>query len=504
MKVLLISAPSRRNTLILPMGLLQVGAILEGLGHTPLIFDPSLDNADQKHNGFGTLDNILDNFKPDIVGYSGVATSYGSAKRYALYIRQRYPRIIQMAGGPLASISSLLLTKASLNVVVHGEAEVSLPLLMEEFCGGRAIHDIPGISFLYENGNAIRNDPAKQIEALDELPLPAYHLVNLPRYFRRMDSIDCYNFKDMIDSDKHMQDIRDRIGTDDRWIEIMTGRGCTHHCLFCYRHMKGVRYFSIDYVVRHLKFLQNSYGIRGFQFADELFNGSRERVFALCDAIEENKLNIFYMVGGARVDKIDEKMLWRLKETGCVEMNYGQESGSDKILKEYRKGTTARQNKEITILTTKKIGLGCPVQLVIGSPGETNDTIRETIQFLKDVDSYRYSSNYLIPLPETPIWEYVVKNQLIDDVEKYLDLVSEFGGASLINLTKMPDRVWKNWGAMMRKELELHYCKKRSLRFRYLYKLTYLSVLPLIPHQFKSLVKHLINLCKREKGNALV
>jgi anaerobic magnesium-protoporphyrin IX monomethyl ester cyclase len=500
MKVLLISAPSRRNAITLPMGLLQVGAILERSGHKPMIFDPILENNQVDYLGFTSLGRILDNFKPDIVGYSGVATSYGSAKQYALCIRQKYPKIIQIAGGPLASIYSLLLSKASLDVVVHGEAELSLPLLIKQLEGGGEIHEIPGISFFHSNDELIRNKPAKQVEDLDELPLPAYHLVDFEKYFHRMNQIDYYNYKDMIDSENHMRDIFNRIGADDRWIEIMTGRGCTHQCLFCYRHMKGIRYFSIDYVIRHLKFLKDKYGIRGFQFADELFNGSKERVFTLCDAIEANRLNIFYMIGGARVDKIDEKMLWRLKETGCVEINYGQESGSDKILKEYRKGTTAKQNKDITILTTKKIGLGCPVQLVVGSPGETEQTIRETIQFLKDVDAFRYSSNYLIPLPETPIWEHVTKNRLIDDVEKYLDTVSEYGGAPLINLTKMSDKAWKNWGAIMRKELELHYCKKQGLKFRYLYMLIYLSLLSFIPIGPKNCVRRVLKFCKLQKG----
>jgi anaerobic magnesium-protoporphyrin IX monomethyl ester cyclase len=503
MKVLLINAPSRRNALVPPMGLLQVGAILEGLGHTPLIFDPILDNTDQKHLSFSSLDQILYSFKPAIVGYSGVATSYGKAKHYALYIRRRYPQIIQIAGGPLASVSSLLLTKASLDVVVHGEAEVSLPLLMEQFDNGKAIHDMPGISFLHTNGETIRNKPATQIENLDELPLPAYHLVDFPRYFRHVqDNIEL--FKDTLGSGKHLQDILDKVGTDDRFVEVMTGRGCTHHCLFCYRHMKGIRYFSVDYVVRHVKFLQENYGMRGFQFADELFNGDTERVFALCDAIEASGLNIFYTVGGARVDKIDEKMLRRLKETGCIEINYGHESGSEKILKEYRKGTTSEQNKDITLLTTKRVGLICPVQLVIGSPGETDNTIHETIQFLKDVDAYRYSLNYLIPLPETPIWEYVTKNRLVNDVERYLDLVAEYGGAPLLNLTQASDRIWKNWQSIIRKELELHYHKKRGPKLLYIYKLIFFKLIAFLPEWLKSFIKRIIRLCKGEKGKSVV
>jgi radical SAM superfamily enzyme YgiQ (UPF0313 family) len=503
MKVLLISAPSRKDALIPPMGLLQVGAILEGLGHTPIIFDPILNIADQKSINFGSLDQILGNFKPDIVGYSGVATSYGMSKQYSLYIRHRFPKIIQIAGGPLASVYSFLLTKASLDVIVHGEAEVSLPLLMEQFDKGRTIHDIPGVSFLHNGSEVIRNKPAKQIEDLDELPLPAYHLVDISRYFRRAKN-NIELFKGTLGSDKHVKDILDAVEDDDRWVEVMTGRGCTHHCLFCYRHMKGIRYFSVDYVVGHVKFLQENYGVRGFQFADELFNGDTQRVCALCDAIEASGLNIFYTIGGARIDKIDEKILRRLKETGCIEINYGHESGSDRILKEYRKGITAEQNKEITLLTTKKVGLICPVQLVIGSPGETDETIHETIQFLKDVDTYRYSLNYLIPLPETPIWEYVTKNRLIGDVEGYLDLVADCGGAPLINLTRMPDKVWKSWASTIRKELELHYHKERGQIFVYIWKLIFFRLSALVPLGLKSFIFNIVGFFNRVKGKYFV
>lgn len=505
MKVLLINAPSRKYSVVPPMGLLQVGAILEGLGHTPLIFDPVLDNSGPDHLGFGFLDQILNSFNPDIIGYSGVATSYGSAKHYALHIRQKRPKIKQIAGGPLASVYSLLLTKASLDAVVHGEAEVSLPLLMEQFDSGRIIHDVPGISFRHANGDVIRNKMAMQIEYLDQLPLPAYHLVDFPRYFRhylRNGSIDL--FKDTLSSDKFVQEILDRLGTDDRWVEIMTGRGCTHHCLFCYRHMKGVRYFSIDYVVRHVKYLKENYGIRGFQFADELFNGSTERVLTFCDAIEANGLDIFYIIGGARVDKIDKKMLKRLKETGCIEINYGHESGSDSILKEYRKGTTAKQNKEITLLTTKEVGLICPIQLVIGAPGETDITIRETIEFLKDVDAYHCSLNYLIPLPETPVWAYVTKNQLVNDVEKYLDQVAERGSAPLLNLTKMPGKIWEGWSSLIRKELELHYCKKRGLKSRYIYMFIILTILPFMPESWKRFLKQVVGRFRGAEGKLVV
>ena len=172
--------------------------------------------------------------------------------------------------------------------------------------------------------------------------------------------------------------------------------------------------------------------------------------------IEKNKLDIFYLIVGARVHNIDEKMLQRLKETGCIEIGYGQESGSDRILKEYYKGVTSQQNKKVTLLTTKKIGIHSPVQLVIGAPGETSETIKENIQFLKDLEAYTYSLNYLIPLPETPIWKQVESNGLVPDLEEYLDLVAEHGGMPLVNLTKVHDNEWGKWSIQIKKEIQLY------------------------------------------------
>ena len=492
MQILLINAPSRRNSLVPPLGLLQVGAIIERLGCTVLIYDPILDDPMLKDPIPKRLDMIVDDFKPNIIGYGGIATSYAKTKKYARYIRNKNKKIIQIAGGPLSSVYELLLMQAWLDVVVHGEAEVSLPLLLERLEGGKPIDNLPGISIL-KDGKVIRNPLPEQIKSLDTLPLPAYHLVELPRYFRHMkDNPGVYN--DGL-SKGRAKELVNIIGEDDRWIEIVTGRGCTHRCLFCYRHMKGVRYYSPDYVVKHITYLKSNYGIRGFQFAEELFNGDINRVYDLCDAIEKNRLDIFYSVGGARVDKMDKAMMKRLKETGCIEINYGQESGSDKILKEYRKGVTVSQNKEITKLTIAE-GLNCPVQLVIGSPGETDSTIKETINFLKDVEGFQYSLNYLIPLPETPIWEYVREKELIKDVEEYLYVVSERGGEPVVNLTEMPDRIWKRWRLKIKKEMRIYYFKKTNQKGRLLIEFFIYSIgefiYPYVPPYIVNIAKRLL------------
>lgn len=472
MNVLLIYMPSRKGKtgFKLPLSLLYVGGIIERSGHRAIIVDPQQEDIDLNKfdsGDFNRIDEVIEEFEPGIVGFGGISTSYGRTKILSQHIKAKYPYIFQIAGGALASVYDLLLTKTAIDLVFHGESEITLAMFLEKFDEKIPYYDIPGISFLHD-GKAIRNIPAKQIEDIDTVPFPAYHLVDIYQYLPNIEEwLNSYHF---LKNGLRFTDIVKRKGRSKNYIMIETSRGCTHRCLFCYRHMHGFRQHSVAYVIKHIKYLKETYGIEGFQFGDELFNANIEWVMSFCDELEKEDINIFYQLGGARVDNINEKVLRRLKETGCMEINYGQESGSDLVLKEYRKGVSSRQNREVTLLT-QEAGLHCPVQIVIGSPGETDSTIKETIQFLKSVNAYHFSLNYLIPLPETPIWKYVMDQRMIPDVERYLDMVAEHGGDPLINLTKAPDNIWASWGYLMRRELELYYLKNHRLKYQYYKKL---------------------------------
>ncbi len=431
---------------MLPLGLLYVGATVERRRHRVKVIDPYLDDATLVafDRNFSSVNKVIEKFVPAVVGYGGIATSYGRTKRLSLYIRERHPEIRQVVGGALASTYDLLLTKTAVGTVFHGETETSLPIFLERLGRGESTEGIEGTS--HRSGFAVvRNNPVEQVLDLDTIPFPAYHLIDVQRYLRASDAMGM------------------------GYLPIVASRGCTNRCSFCYRHVQGIRRHSVGYVIRHIKYLKDTYGISGFQFCDELFNSDYDWVMTLCNAIQEAGLNISYKVSGARADKVDRQMLLRLKETGCVEVDYGQESGSDSILKEYHKGVAAERNREITLLT-KEVGLANTVQLVIGSPGETTSTVRETIRFLKDVDAQEFSLNYLIPLPGAPIWQYVKEQGLVMDTEAYLDRIADVGGTQpIINLTRQPDKVWGGWSRLVVAEMQLYRLRRSRLQ-RYIFR----------------------------------
>jgi anaerobic magnesium-protoporphyrin IX monomethyl ester cyclase len=498
MQILLINIPSRRGKggNCLPLGLLYVGGILERAGHTVEIFDPysiDLELTQFDAGNFSDIDTIIRRNRPEIIGFGGIASSYGRTKKVSEYLHTNYPDIFQIAGGPLSSLYELILTKTHINLIFHGETERTFPPFLEKFEQHESWKGIDGISYL-DGGNVTRNPPAPQIENLDEVPFPSYHLVNLEQYYKSIfDQIAGFlpDAPDTFDQER----ITKKIPPDGALFTLITSRGCTNKCSFCYRHMKGYRQHSVSYVIDHIKFLHSRYGIRGFEFADELFNYNEAWVLEFCDALEREGLDIYYCVLGARVDRMSQKMLDRLKETGCLEINYGQESGSDIILKEYRKGVTPQKNREITLLT-KETGLVCYVQIVIGSPGETQATIDQTIRFLRDVHSYNPSVNYLLPFPETPIWRYVTDNSLIKDVEQYLDRVADEGGSPIVNLTHVPDSVWRSWNFRIKNEMKLseYRNKGRILHYIVYYPVvkTLILVYPVIPHTIIAAAKKIL------------
>jgi radical SAM superfamily enzyme YgiQ (UPF0313 family) len=436
--ILLVNVPSRRATSIniIPLGLLYVGSIVEREGHRAKIYDPylsavSLESFDG--GNYSELDKVLKEFPPDIIGFGGIASSYGRTKKLSAYIKENCPDAFQIAGGPLASVYELLLTKTSINLVFHGETERTLPLFLERFVANQPYSDIPGISTI-DHEAIIRNPLAPQIENLDEIPYPAYHLVNLKAY--SADTID-----------------------------VLSSRGCTHRCSFCYRHMKGHRQHSVAYLVNHIKFLISTYGFRNFGISDELFNAKREWVLDFCEAFERENVQISFRTS-MRADKVDKAMLEKLHSVGCTQINYGHESGSDIILKEFRKGVDVQTNIAVTFLT-RECGINTPVQVVIGSPSETPETIRETTDFLIEVCDQEPSINYLIPFPETPIWQFVIDNELIPDVEKYLDEIAHWGGSPVLNLTAIPNNVWRTWSFRMKADVRLARLKKEERWIRY-------------------------------------
>lgn len=452
MKILFIEVPSRIRNNAPPFGILYAAGAVLRCKHKAKIVNYSNDKF-----SFPSLAKVIREYKPDLIGLGGITPSYNNLKQYTLFLKANYPKLPIIVGGVISSISDLLLTRAKVDMVVHCEAEIAIPFIIRYYQGEVSITEIPGISYL-RDGTVLKNENISQLTSLEDISFPPYELLDMSKYLCSTKKWIDFYFK--YNSEEKVK-IIEKLQKAPYMFEITTTRGCTHKCIFCYRHMRGIRQHSVNYVIEHIKYMQNKYGVGFFKFNDELTTSNRKWIFDFCQALEKAKLNINFVILSARVDNVDEDMLRRLKEVGCVMINYGYESGSDLILQEIKKGTNREQNINAALLT-KKVGIKNMPEIMVGFPSENNETINETIDFLRIIDRYPFSLNYVLPFPQTPLWQYCLDKGLIVNEEQFI-LNYQDAFYFQINLTEFPDEVVQSWlGKMWHEAAREHFLKNND------------------------------------------
>ena len=459
MRILFIDAPSREDNSAPPFGLLYAASVATRLGHKARILD--LCNVPLSDS---QLIDLIRDFSPAFVGFGGITSSYGSLKLLSSTIRKKFPNLPLIAGGVITSVSELLLTKAHINIVVHAEAETIFPSLLEHLGGIRSLDDVPGISYLLD-GRIIKTNLPPQVENMDDIPIPDYSLLNFRNYLSPAEKwLEIYvpHSTNAPNKEALLKSLRGKF-----LFPMITSRGCTHVCYFCYRHARGLRQHSPGYVIDHMKYLHDNYGVGLFQFNDELTTASRDWVMEFCDGLLKSSMDVRFIVLSARVDNVDEEMIVALKNAGCVMLNYGYETGSQTVMDQVRKGTTIEQAVTAGQLTLKHNILNIP-EIIIGFPCETEETIYETISFLKKLNTIPISLNFPMPFPKTMMWKYALTAKLITDEEKFiLDYQEDIDFR--INLTRYSDETVLNWRNMIFRDVYFNYYFSRHMHLKGIY-----------------------------------
>jgi len=442
---------------MVPFGLLHVAAAALERRHIVRILDLAVVTRAERRSMIETsawnhLDAEITAFEPDVIGFGGIASSLGRTRRLSDLVAAAHPSIILVAGGGLAFVAAQLVASSAIHAVFVGEAEDSFQQFLDRLGDHDAMQKTPGLVW-YESNSGLRRTPAQSPpEDLDTLaPLP-FHLVN-PSDYSSTFSYWCRAYESYFASSSKSKDVLHRVAGRGVYFPVLASRGCLYRCSFCCKPVSGVRRHSPAYVYRLLRSLEDRFGFSAFHFADELFSSSRSWILEFCSILKQSRADFAWLATGMRVDSVDRSLLRSMKEAGCVEVDYGQESGSQVILDELRKGTTVEANISATNMTAWELGLPTGVQLVIGSPSESSTTIAETVRFLSRVRAERLplSVNYLTPFPETPIWREVERRGLVPDLEAYLDDVAHSGCRPLLNLTSARDEEWRGWADTIRR-----------------------------------------------------
>ena len=379
------------------IGLLYLATALRSAGEVEIIDAACSDSSKED-----ILRHILQH-SPDIVGISAVTPAITRAQELAASIKQAFPHILVVLGGPhITTVPKETMERTpAVDVGVIGEGERTLQEIVRVFDGTmESLKGVPGtIVRLPSDKPLVINPPRELIEDIDELGLPAYDLV------AAQDAIMPALFKTR------------RLPA----IHAVTSRGCTHTCTFCNTNLfnKRVRFHSPEYVISLIEHLV-SLGYREIAFEDDNFTAHKSRLTKVCNYIIDNRIDISWSVN-ARIDTVDEKILSLMKKAGCWYISYGIESGSQETLDRINKKITlAEIRRKVTM--TRRVGIAAKGFFIIGFPWETEQTIQETVDFALSLNLSDLNIFPLTPFPGTAVYEQAKLQGVFDDDWSRMDL----------------------------------------------------------------------------------
>lgn len=375
-----------------PLGLAYMAANLEKHDHSVNIVDLEV--------GRNELGPWLEKSKPKYVGISGTTHTRFESFRLAKETKEFDTAIATIYGGVHATFTDIetLECVPDIDYVVRGEGEHTIVSLVNALEKGKDLSKVRGITYRDHEG-IHRNPPAERIHVLDDLPAPAYHLLNINKYALNMEFID------------------------KRGISTITSRGCLARCSFCsasrmFNHQ--VTTHSAPRVLDDIELLFDKFGYKGIKIFDSTLTMQQEHVNNLCDEITRRRLN-FPWECEIRVGTVDQEMLEKMIGAGCYYVNFGVESASQKVLNLMRRGFTVEQAQELLDWCTR-IGLKTKVFFSFGHIGETMEDVEKTFEFIdKNVDKITTvaSGAGVRIYPGTYLEEYAVKNRFLPEEFKW-------------------------------------------------------------------------------------
>jgi len=272
--------------------------------------------------------------------------------------------------------------------VARGEYDYILRDLARALDGGNGLDKVAGLTWL-QKGEIHKNKPYPLIENLDEIPFPAWRYLDVKRYRN-----NTYLFP---------------------YLDQISGRGCPNGCTFCQwpQVMLGrrYRYCSPERVVAEMVDTFARYPIKEIFFEDDTLTTDRARLKVICDLILKSHKRMIWSCN-SRVDWADLDVLRLMKEAGCRMVLIGPESGNQQILDQVHKGITLEQTRQFVALA-KKAGLHTHACWVVGLPGETKETIEQTIRFAKELDTATIQAAAVMPQVGTEMFQWAQQNNYI-------------------------------------------------------------------------------------------
>lgn len=418
----------------IPIGLLYLASTLQRYRYNVEFIDVNNDFVSLEHKKqevdfdryFSTeFISKVDSFKPDLVGIGCLFSGrFKNALLISQVIKKHYPELPIVLGGihPTIFPREILSDYSYIDYIILGEGEYSFLKLIQAHFGNKELKTIDGIAFR-EDGEILINEKKCFIEDLDNLPFPAYDLLNLKDYY--FDTTGWYNPKTLPINIP---------------LPIISSRACPNRCTFCSMYMVHGRRFrprSPKSVVDEIEYLYKKYDHRYFSFMDDNLTLSKERTLGISNEIVNRKLNIqFDTPNGVSIKTVDRAVMDALVKAGLIRLCVAPESGSEFIRNQVmHKGLSTKEIYSFFNIVPKYRDLYTKAFFVIGFPEETRETLNETYEMIKRIPVKQISVFNVVPYPGTALFETCKDKNLI---ELPLDNLHNLDTFSLCNESSVP------------------------------------------------------------------
>jgi anaerobic magnesium-protoporphyrin IX monomethyl ester cyclase len=388
-----------------PIGLGYLAAVIENLGIEVDILDALMlgweheEEIDELLMRVGLSNQEIEDYvrayDPDLVGIScQFSRQYRVYHELLVTIKKVKPECLTVAGGAHVTVCPKeVLGDPHCDYIIMGEAEESLKDFLVKLTRDEDISSVDGLG--WKSKGAIHlNKKEKWVNDLDSLPLPAYHLIKYPHYFGL----------------KTSHGLRHK----NSFSPVVTSRGCPAKCTFCSaKRVWGSRYRfrSVENVIEEMRLLRHHFGIEEIMFEDDNLTANPRRAARLFTRMIEGGFNFTWDTpNGIGVWSIDETLIDLMKQSGCVNLNFPVESGSQEILRKVIKKPLNLSRTKDLMAYCQKIGLSYNMFLVIGMPGETLADIRQSFRYASECGCYQPHISVATPYPGTELYDICLNN----------------------------------------------------------------------------------------------
>ena len=386
---------ARLANILPPLGLAGIAAYIEAHGIDVDIIDCFACPQDSDQ----LIRDYAREVRPRFAGITATTSAFPDAIRLLDIIKSESPATSTVLGGPHVSAlrEQVIEQNPVVDFVVAGEGEQALLELIQN--GGDAA-GIEGVVYRNQHGEAVFNGVRRNLLDLDSLPFPAYEkLDGFPRRY----TLPIFNYPRTPNT------------------SCVSSRGCPYQCSYCDRSVfrRTFRFNSAEYLYEHMQYLRERWGIRHVNFYDDQFTFDRGRIEALCRRMIDEPLGMTYNCA-VRAEHIDLELLKLMKAAGCWMVSLGVETGDPHLLAQHR------QNVDLNLLAErihdmKTAGLRVKALLMMGLPGETEESVRRSMDYVFSLPIDDFNLSKFTPFPGAPLYEKIHEYGTFEEDYKRMD-----------------------------------------------------------------------------------